>query len=277
MKRLYSVIFALLLISCPVMADEEVTVIKDSVTNVEANDVVQSMQISSLEDLIARATLSYEQGNFKQAIDDYEALASAYGTSSELFYNLGNAYFKNKDFARAILNYERCLLYDPSNDDAKANLELSKMNCVDKIETVQPVIFKTWSNSIGNLMSCDAWSMLSIVLFLVFIVSLFVYFFVRKVTYRKIGFYLGILAIILCFISMGYAKKQQKKIEIRNNAIIMSPSVTVKSSPADSGTQLFNIHEGLKVKVRSTLSGWSEVEISDGNVGWVPSNSIEII
>lgn len=275
MKKIYSIIILCLLFSASSKAQESRN---DSVSNSSASsDVVSSMQIATPEDLIAHASIAYDQGNFQQSISDYETLLSVYGSSSDLYYNLANAYFKDKNYAKAILNYERCLLYDPSNGDAKANLELAKLNCVDKIETIQPVIFKTWSDSISNLMSCNTWTNLSIIFFLVFAICTFAYFFMKKVTIRKIGFYSAIVSIILCFICNIYANQQQNKINNRDYAIVINPSVTVKSSPADSGTQLFTVHEGLKVKVRSTLSDWSEVELSDGNVGWLPTSTIEKI
>lgn len=284
MKKYFSTLF--LFIFCLNIFAQDNT---DSIANdtVVANDasasndttvsVVSGMKIATPEDLIARATLAYEQGNYKQTIDDYESLVHLFGTMPDLYYNLGNAYYKNKEYAKAILNYERCLLYEPSNGDAQTNLEMAQQNCVDKIETIQPVIFKAWSNSLRDSLSANAWSNASIILFILFIVSMFVYFFVRKVTFRKIGFYGGILAFLLCMVSIYYGKQQTEKIDKREYAIVMAPTVTVKSSPADSGTQLFTVHEGLKVKVKSTLSGWSEVELSDGNVGWLPSASIEII
>lgn len=275
MKKIYSILLLCLLFSVSSKAQES---INDSIANNSAtSDVVSTMQIATPEDLIARASVAYDQGNYQQTISDYETLVSIYGSSSDLYYNLANAYFKDKNYAKAILNYERCLLYDPSNGDAKANLELAKLNCVDKIETIQPVIFKTWSDSISNLMSCNTWTNLSIIFFLVFAICIFAYFFMKKVTIRKIGFYSAIVSIILCFICNIYANQQQNKINNRDFAIVITPSVTVKSSPADSGTQLFTVHEGLKVKVRSTLSDWSEVELSDGNVGWLPTSTIEKI
>ena len=275
MKKIYSIILLSLLFSINSIAQETLT---DSISpNSTNSDVVSSMQIASPEDLIARASIAYDQGNYQQTIADYETLVSVYGSSSDLYYNLANAYFKEKNYAKAILNYERCLLYDPSNADAKANLELAKLNCVDKIETIQPVIFKTWSDAISNLMSCNTWTNLSIIFFLIFAICTFAYFFLKKVLIRKVGFYSAIVSIILCLICNIYANQQQNKINNRDYAIVITPSVTVKSSPADSGTQLFTIHEGLKVKVRSTLSDWSEVELSDGNVGWLLTSTIEKI
>lgn len=234
-------------------------------------------QARAQQELLSEAVVQYDSAQYQRTIDAYEQIASQYGVNPELYYNLGNAYYKLKNYPKAIVNYERCLLYDPSNGDAQQNLELARLQCVDKIEAIEPMIFVTWSNAIRNLLSCDGWGTLGIVFFLLFILGCFAYFFGRRTALRKLGFYGGILAIILCLVSIHYAGAQRDHIMQRDYAIVVTPSVVVRSSPAESGTQLFTIHEGLKVRVRETLSGWSEIELSDGNVGWIPSVGLEVI
>lgn len=239
--------------------------------------IVLPMPGHAQQDLLTLASAQYDSAHYQTSIDAYEQVAQQYGTSPELFYNLGGAYYKLKDYPHAILNYERCLLFDPSNADAATNLELARMQCVDKIEAIQPMIFVIWSNALRDQLSCDSWGTWAIGLFLLFIACCCAYFFGSKLWLRKAGFYTGILAILLSLVCIHYAGEQRDRILQRDYAIILTPSVVVRSSPAESGTQLFTIHEGLKVRVRSTLSGWSEIELSDGNVGWMPSSGLEII
>lgn len=229
------------------------------------------------QDLLDLAAAQYDSTHYQTSIDAYQQVLDTYGANPDLYYNLGGAYFKLKDYPHAILNYERCLLLDPSHADAATNVELARLQCVDKIEAIEPMIFTTWSNALRDQLSCDEWGTYAIVLFLLFIVCCFAYFFGRVVWLRKAGFYSGILAILLTLLCIHYAGAQRDRISQRDYAIVMTPSVIVRSSPAESGTQLFTIHEGLKVRVRSTLSGWSEIELSDGNVGWMPSDGLEVI
>lgn len=229
------------------------------------------------QDLLDLGAAQYDSAHFQTTIDAYEQVLSVYGANSDLYYNLGGAYYKLKNYPKAILNYERCLLFDPSNGDAISNLELAQMQCVDKIEVIEPIIFVTWSNAIRDLFSCDTWGWSAIIFFLLFLAGCGLYFFGRKTSLRKAGFYGGILCIVLSLVCNFYAGAQRDRIQQRDYAIVMTPSVIVRSSPAESGTQLFTIHEGLKVRVRSTLSGWSEIELSDGNVGWMPSEGLEVI
>lgn len=227
--------------------------------------------------LLSSASSAYEQGNYAEAAASYQLLADAFGGTPEVYYDLGNAYYKQQMYAKAILNYERCLLRDPSHSDARTNLEMAQLNCVDKIESIQPVIFVTWSNALRDCMSSNQWSFLSIILFLLFITGLFCYAFVRRLAIRKTGFYGAIVAIALCGICMLYAHAQADHQTAADHAIVMAPTVTVRSTPAESGTQLLIIHEGLKVRIRQELSGWSEIELSDGNVGWMPTSMLEVI
>lgn len=236
-----------------------------------------SSRVYAQQELLNEATVAYDSAQYQRTIDAYEQIATQYGVNPELYYNLGNAYYKLKNYPKAIVNYERCLLFDPNNGDAQQNLELASLQCVDKIEAIEPMIFVTWSNAIRNLLSCDGWGYFGIFFFLLFLVGCITYFFGRRTSLRKLGFYGGIVAILLCLISIHYAGAQRDRIMHREYAIVMTPSVIVRSSPAESGTQLFTIHEGLKVRVRETLSGWSEIELSDGNVGWMPSDGLEVI
>ena len=234
-------------------------------------------EIVNPTELVAKAAFAYDQGNYEEAAQQYETLVQAFNGSPDLYYALANAYYKQQNFSRAILNYERCLQRDPANKDARTNLELAQLNCVDKMETIQPIIFVTWSNALRDVFTADGWSKLSIFFFLLFLAAFGCYFFLRKVVWRKIGFYTAIVAVVLSFICMNYGSQQAEILTAHDHAIVMAPTVTLRSTPAESGTQLLIIHEGLKVKVRQTLSGWSEVELSDGNVGWMPIEQLETI
>lgn len=229
------------------------------------------------QEMLNTAAASYDSAQYQQVVDAYEQVATQYGVSPELYYNLGNAYFKLKNYPRAILNYERCLLHDPSHADAQQNVELARLQCIDRVESIDPPIFVVWSRSIRDTFSCDTWGRFGIIMFMLFIAGSGLYFFGRKISLRKVGFYGGLLCLILFCVSIYYAGQQRDKLSVRDQAIVLTPSVVVRSSPADSGTQLFTIHEGLKVRVRSTLSGWSEIELSDGKVGWIPSEGLEVI
>lgn len=225
-----------------------------------------------------KADAAYAAGEYEQAILLYEQIIENQGEAAEIYYNLGNSYYKVSDLAKAILNYERALLLNPGDGDIRFNLELAKSKTVDKITPLSELFLVTWAKDFVALQSADAWAKSAIVCFLLFIISFAIYLFSRKVGVRKLTFSLSILFVLCCIlfnISSGYQKDLQ---ENRKSAIVMSPSVTVKSTPDNSGTDLFVLHEGHKVEIKdNSMKEWKEIRLEDGNVGWIPTKDIEII
>lgn len=224
-----------------------------------------------------QANSAYSSGNFEEALELYKKLTDENGESAEIYYNIGNCYYKLNKVASAILYYERAHLLDPGDKDIRFNLEIAKLKTVDKIEPVGEFFLTEWFHGIQNSMSTNDWSYFAGICFILLIACLFLFFFSRKIFLKKLGFFTGVLLLVLVVFGNIFANNQKRKLTQRNSAIIFSPTTTIKSSPDNSGTDLFILHEGTKVEVKSTLSGWSEIETADGNVGWIKSNEIEVI
>jgi hypothetical protein len=175
------------------------------------------------------------------------------------------------------LYYERALLIDPGDADIRFNLEMARQRTVDKITPLGGFFLAEWLHSVQNMGAADSWAKLGIAGFLLFIGCLFLYFFSRKAPLKKLGFYLGIAFLVLIIAANIFARNQENELFNRNRAIVFSPTVTVKSSPNQSGTDLFLLHEGTKVFIRSAIGEWKEIELEDGNVGWMPAKDLEII
>jgi tetratricopeptide (TPR) repeat protein len=237
-----------------------------------------SLAISAQSKMI-EANKLYNKEQYKEAAALYEEALNKDGESASLYYNLGNTYYKLNKIAPAILNYERVLLLDPSNENASFNLELCHLRVVDKINSVDHFFLKRWIDSLANFMSSDSWARFSVITFLIFIVSLFAYVFGRYRLMRKTAFFFGCFIFIVSLSSFGFAKMQKNKLTSHDHAIIFDDSVTVKGSPDESGTDLFLLHEGTKVKIKSTFGNndWTEIQLEDGNTGWVKSKTIEVI
>ena len=229
------------------------------------------------ETMLKEAESAYAQEDYAKAIELYESVLKNYGESAAVYYNLGNAYYKDGQIASAILNYERSLLLDPGDSDIRFNLEMARQRTVDKIEPIGDFFLVEWFNAVQNLGSVNSWARMGIFCFLLLIVCLVIFFFSRWIRLKKVGFYVGILMIVLIIFANIFASRQKDELVNRTHAIVFAPTVTVKSSPDASGTDLFVLHEGTNVTVKSTLSGWSEIVLDDGNVGWLPSSDIETI
>ncbi|GHV47287.1 hypothetical protein FACS1894181_00440 [Bacteroidia bacterium] len=229
------------------------------------------------DEQLKEAEATYAQGDYTKAAELYRSILQTYGESAEAYYNLGNAYYKANDIAPAILYYERALLIDPGDADIRFNLEMARQRTVDKIIPIGDFFLVKWLQSVQNMGAADSWAKFGIGGFLLFIGCLFLYFFSRQSKLKKLGFYLGIAFLFLVIAANIFARGQKNELSNRNTAIVFSPTVTVKSSPNQSGTDLFLLHEGTKVLIRSAIGEWKEIELEDGNIGWMPAKDIEII
>ncbi len=223
---------------------------------------------------IKEAESAYAGENYAKAIELYEGILKTYGASAEIYYNLGNAYFKNGEVAPSILNYERALLLNPSDSDVRFNLTIAKQKTVDRIEPIGQFFLVKWFETIKNAFSVNSWGTIGISCFIILIGCLFLFFFSKWIRLKKIGFYLGVLMLFVVIMANIFGSAQKHDMLNRSSAIVFSSTVTVKSSPDTSGTDLFVIHEGTKVFIRSVLGDWSEIELEDGHVGWMPTKDI---
>lgn len=234
-------------------------------------------QTAPVEVTKSQGDSAYINGNYTTAIQIYESLLEQ-GESADIYYNLGNSYYKSDNLAKAILNYERALLLKPGNGDIRFNLDIARSKTVDKIDDTPDIFYIGWIKSLINTTSVDVWAKWGIVFFLLFIVSLYFFFFSKRVLWKKIGFIAAIVTLVLVVSVNMFASYQSDILSKRNTAIVMTPSVTVRSTPNENGNSLFILHEGTKVNIKDdSMKGWKEIMLEDGKVGWIATSDIEII
>ena len=225
-----------------------------------------------------QADEAYKKEDYQKAAQLYESVMAEKGVSSELYYNLGNCYYKLENISAAILNYERAYMLDPGDADIRANLALARGKTVDKVTPPSELFFVTWARNIMHLTSVDSWAVIGICAFVLMICGILVYAFMTNIRWRKAGFYSALVMLFVVVVANLSAYNQQKSMEERNSAVVVAPSVTAKSSPSESSTDLFLMHEGTKVEISDmTMRGWYEVILEEGKVGWIPAESVEII
>jgi len=223
------------------------------------------------------ADSAYIRGDFAQAITLYEELLQD-GESPEIYYNLGNSYYKADEIGKSILNYERALLLDPGNSDIRANLDIARSKTQDNLVSSPDIFFVVWITSLINTMSVKQWAIWGIVTFILFLAALGIFFFTMSERNKKISFVCGLVLLVISLISNVFAYSQRSRLINRNSGIVLAPSITVRSTPSESGTSLFILHEGSKVGIKdNSMQEWKEIELSDGKVGWIPVSAIEII
>jgi tetratricopeptide (TPR) repeat protein len=233
--------------------------------------------LTAQDDIIKQAETAYISEDYSKAIELYKNILLNYGDSYEIYYNLGNAYYKTGSIAPAILNYERALLINPKDGDARFNLKIARLKTVDKIEPLGEFFLVKWFRNVQNIFDIDTWAAIGITCFFLFICCLVLFFFSKWMKMKKTGFYLGVIFMTIVLFSNFFAWNQKKSLINRSGAIIFAPTVTIKSSPDISGTDLVVLHEGTKVFIKSSMGEWNEIELEDGNIGWINQKDIEKI
>jgi len=229
------------------------------------------------DDRFARGTEYFTSGDHQKALEEWTSLYTSGYRSAELEYNIGNAYFKMGNIPGAILFYERAHLRKPADEDISYNLQIAKTMVTDRLEEIPELFFVRWFNFLSLILNSDTWALISLISFIICLVFLSIYFYSSGYNLKVAGFWFAIITLVLSLASVSFSARNKKLVYESNKAIIFSPVVNGKSSPDESGTDLFVIHEGLRVSVEDEVGEWREIRLPDGNKGWVPSNSLEII
>ena len=227
----------------------------------------------SFDTWFEQANAAYNEGNYESALEFYNNIVAAEQESAPLFFNMGNTYYKMGTYPMAIYYYEKALKLDPSNADIKTNLEIANLAIADKIDPIpQSFIAKGWNN-VKNMFSSDSWATVSIICFALLLVALFLFLRAHRMGLRKVGFFVGILALLVFIFSFIFSMEKRNDAETHSQAIVITPTVTVKSSPNASSVDLFVLHEGTKVALLDEADGWNKVRIANGSEGWLPSDA----
>jgi tetratricopeptide (TPR) repeat protein len=219
----------------------------------------------------------FSSGKYQDSLEEWMGIYNNGYRSAALEYNIGNACFKLNNIPRAILFYERALLLDPTDENINYNLQIARSLVADRFEDIPDLFFVKWFNYLALVNSTNGWAVISLVSFLLSIILLAFYLFSSAYRFKIGAFWSAVFLMIVFLLSLSLSIRNRSLVHDSNNAIIFSPVVNGKSSPDSSGNDLFVLHEGTKVSVEDRLGDWYEIRLSDGNKGWIPSTSLEII
>ena len=237
-----------------------------------------AQQKEYVDSLWNSANQAYSEGRWADAVAGYEMISGMGLESASLYCNTGDAYFKDGNVPKAILYYERALKLDPSYSDARYNLELLNSGIQDRISPVPEFVLKAWSRDICYLMDSDAWAVCFVILLAAVLAMILLFILSPSVAGRRTGFFAGIALMILAAFALTFSIWQKKDYVRADDAIVMRPVTSVKSSPSsEASTDLFILHEGTKVKIIDEVGSWNNIELADGRQGWIRSGDIETI
>lgn len=236
--------------------------------------ICTNVQAQKPEELLIKANELYNENAYDSAAAVYESIINKGYSSASLYYNLGNTYYKLRNYPLSILYYEKSLKLDPNNEDTRHNIEIAKSFISDKIEAVPDIFIKTWWNKLSNLFTINTWSVIALVTLGLLLICLFFYFTAKTRLIKKSTFFISLVLVILVVCSFSISIKKYNYIKSHNEGIIISPTITIKSSPSATSVDLFVLHEGSKVKILDVTGEWNKIKIANGSIGWLPSSSI---
>jgi len=229
------------------------------------------------KEIFVQGNEAYQSGNYLKSIEYYNQIIDNGYNTSEVYYNLGNANYKLKNIPEAILNYERAIKVDPSDEDSEFNLRIANLQTLDRIEPLPMLFYQEWWESLSGWLSSDTWSLFMILFVFISFLGLTGFLFVYSPSIRKISFFILIFSFVFAILSFIFAQNNYAEETSKDCAIIFSESVYVKSSPDEEGTDLFILHEGTKVEVLDEVGIWNKIKLVNGNVGWIKQNTFKTI
>tara|TARA_B100001287_G_scaffold233336_1_gene204716 strand:+ start:1988 stop:2776 length:789 start_codon:yes stop_codon:yes gene_type:complete len=220
----------------------------------------------------------YNEGLYKESIEIYSEIFNSGFHSAELYFNLGNSYYKINDMPNAILHYEKALRLDPNDSYIINNLNIANNSVIDKILKVPESFIDLKLDQISNFMNIEDWTYLTILTSFIFLFVFTLYFFSNSTIIKRLSFCVLLLLFIsnICFIMMSFNSYQKNHID--RYAIIFDERIEINSEPNDRSDILLILYQGTKVKVIDSFTNdWIKVRLSDGQVGWLEKNKIKII
>jgi tetratricopeptide (TPR) repeat protein len=219
----------------------------------------------------------FSSGSYNEALQIWTDIYNTGYRSANLEYNIGNACFKLNNIPGAILFYERACLLNPADENINYNLQIARTLIVDRFQEIPELFFVRWFNFVSLFLNTNTWAKISFVSFVLCLLLLSLYIYSSRYRHKVIGFWLALAFFVVSVSSFAFTIRNKTLVYDSHKAIISSPLVSGKSSPDNSGTDLFVLHEGTKVSIEDEVGEWYEIRLSDGNKGWIPVNSLSII
>lgn len=232
---------------------------------------------SSIDEMMNEANKLYQAADYENALIVYKQITDQGYVSPALYFNIGNTYYRVGEIGRAILNYERGLKLDPSDDDIKYNLQIAQARIVDRIKYVPQIFIVEWWNSLLMFLSVSGWAAVVLFIYISLLVFIGIYFLTKSGRLQRFSFLFGSanLVILLTVIFLFSARINRET--SKEYGVLITESITVKVGPDNKSQDAFVIHEGIKFAVEDELQEWAKIQLSDGKIGWLNKSAFELI
>jgi tetratricopeptide (TPR) repeat protein len=231
-------------------------------------------QVFFAQSEFAKGNDLYKNGKYEQAIDAYTSELTAKKQSAELYFNIGNCYYKLNKVAPAIYNYEKALVLNPNDADIATNLRFAQKRTVDEIKVVPKVGFAKLLRDFTAIYHYNTWAWISVAFSVLFLLSFLGYYFSALTLNKRLFFFGMFLMLLMLLISVASAIFEKSHFKNERPAIVFAEMTDVRSEPQNKGASVVILHEGTKVFVKETVDNWRKIQLTDGSEGWIDSNAI---
>ncbi len=234
-----------------------------------------TLGFSQDEETFLRAGSLYNQEKYQEAIDTYSSILNAGLESASLYYNLGNAHYKLSNIGPSIYYYEKALELAPNDEDIKNNLAFAQKATIDAIDVIPEGFISRTTKRVTNMFSYDNWAWLSVICIVLFVVLFILYYSARISSKKRLFFISSWLVFIIGVFGVVFAFNQYNTLKNERFAIVYSQEALVKSEPNLRSEEVFQLHEGTKVQITETINNWKKIKLSDGKIGWIPTDDLK--
>ncbi|MBW1294031.1 tetratricopeptide repeat protein [Aquimarina litoralis] len=233
------------------------------------------LSIAQNDQLFEKANSFYNQEQYQEAIDAYTSILESGQESASLYYNLANANYKLSNIGPSIYYYEKALELAPNDEDIKNNLSFANNATIDAIDVIPEGVISRTIGNFTNMFSFDSWAWISVFCVIIFVI-LFLLYYAARISSKKRLFFLGSwISLLIGVFALIFAFKQYSFITNNQYAIIFAQESTIKSEPNLRSEEVFELHEGTKVKVTETVNDWKKIKLADGKIGWIPATDLK--
>lgn len=218
----------------------------------------------------------YQKGQYQQAVDTYESIIKEdKQQSAELYFNLGNSYYKLNKVAPSIYNYEKALVLKPHDPDVLNNLKFAKKLTIDEIKEVPKVGFAKLIQNFTGIFNYNTWAKISVGISFAFLLAFIGYYFSQLTLSKRIYFIGMFVLLVALLLSVSAGMSQKNHFDNDRPAIVFAELSEVHSEPRKAGSAILLLHEGAKVYVKETIGQWKKIELTDGTEGWIDGSTIK--
>ena len=229
------------------------------------------------KDLFQKANTAYNEGNYSDAINNYELILENGETSAELYYNLANAHYKLSHIAPSVYYYEKALQLNPGDSDVKNNLEFAQRMLIDEIEEVPKTGLLKITNKLISVLSFNGWAWTAVIGSILFAAFFLLYYFSNSSRQKRLFFTTSIIGLILMLSALIFAFQQREFNENSQFAIIFSEEAIIRNEPTLRSNEILMLHEGTKVKILETFQNWIKFELANETQGWMDKSDVRFL